>query len=325
MIESGFQNHARSKASAVGIWQFMKGTGIQYGLKVNQWTDERRDPEKATEAAIRYLKDLNNVFGSWYLAMAAYNAGQYRIVGSIMKGKSRNFWILAETGTLPRETMDYVPKFIAAMMIDSNPRNYGFNIDPAPIEQDYEMVEIPAPLGLSVVASAIQTPIATLKELNPELRTDSTPRNMATYEIKVPKGKAESIKAARDLLASKTLKKIKGEAPTSDSIHVVKAGESIGGIATSYGVSVRLLRQLNGIKGNRIYAGQRLRIVFKTQKGAVAGGDATGEGKSKYHRVRSGESLKSISRKFGTTITKLKELNGFEKSKIFTGQRLRVR
>jgi membrane-bound lytic murein transglycosylase D len=118
MIESGFVTHAKSRAKAVGVWQFVKGTGKNYRMTINNNVDERRNWIKATEAAANYLKDLNNVFGSWYLALAAYNAGEYKIVRSIMKGKTRDFWVLAERGLLPKETMDYVPKFLAAHILN---------------------------------------------------------------------------------------------------------------------------------------------------------------------------------------------------------------
>ena len=120
MIESGFATHATSTASAVGIWQFIPGTGRRYGLRIDQYVDERRDPMRATIAAAMYLKDLHNVFQNWYLAMAAYNAGEGRILGAIMRSGTRDFWEMVKKRSLPSETMNYIPKFLAATTIGHN-------------------------------------------------------------------------------------------------------------------------------------------------------------------------------------------------------------
>ena len=129
MIESGYQNHARSSAQAVGVWQFISGTATRYGLKVDHFVDERKDPIRSTEAAAKYLRDLYNVFGSWHLAMAAYNAGEMRVLRAIFKARTRNFWELVESKALPRETSEYVPKFIAMSLIAENPEKYSLEID----------------------------------------------------------------------------------------------------------------------------------------------------------------------------------------------------
>ena len=160
MIESGFVTHAKSRARAVGVWQFMKATGKNYGLIVNSSVDERRNWIKATEAAATYLKDLNNVFGSWYLALAAYNAGENRIVRSIMKGKTRDFWALAESGMLPKETLDYVPKFLAAQIVGKNLEKYNLRIQPQTEDtwEDYASVTVPSGVSLKALAKASDVP-----------------------------------------------------------------------------------------------------------------------------------------------------------------------
>jgi membrane-bound lytic murein transglycosylase D len=126
MIESGYSNHATSSAKAAGVWQFIPATARRYGLQINSQIDERRNPIRSTEAAILYLKDLYNVFGSWHLALAAYNAGEYRIMGAVIRGKSRDFWTLVKNRVLPLETANYIPKFLAAIKIGGNPDQYGF-------------------------------------------------------------------------------------------------------------------------------------------------------------------------------------------------------
>lgn len=190
LIESGFHVHARSWAQAVGIWQFIKSTGSRYGLKSNAQVDYRRDPIRATKAAAQHLHDLHNRYGNWYLALAAYNAGAGRIDQVIERAGSRNFWKISEAGVLPRETLDYVPKFLAAMAIGHHPEKYGFQrFDRVERYPSVKKVPVPGGLPLRSIASAARIPDGSLVSVNPHLLKKRTPylkRRHDKYEIYVP-------------------------------------------------------------------------------------------------------------------------------------------
>ncbi|MGZ3711750.1 MAG: transglycosylase SLT domain-containing protein [Bdellovibrionota bacterium] len=275
MIESGFVTHARSRAKAVGVWQFMTGTGKNYGLQVNKKVDERRNWIKATEAAASYLKDLHNVFGSWYLALAAYNAGEHRIVRSIMKGKTRDFWALAEAGLLPKETLDYVPKFLAAHIVGKNMKRFGFNVQlgPEDIWEPYETATVPSGARLADLARVTDIPIATLKRWNYDLIAGLTPvTKSGTVDIYVPKGMAAKFEQSKDTIAQLKHSKGSGKITTrvyadsspaasnnSYDIYVVRHGDNLYTISKHIGISVRTLMKINGIRRGRIHPGQRLK------------------------------------------------------------------
>ena len=190
MIESGFTTKARSRAGATGPWQFMRGTARNYKLRMTRYLDERRDPWKSTRAAARYLRGLYKAFGSWYLAMASYNAGEMRTLGAILRADSRDFWELAAQNRLPKETMNYIPKFLAAMIIAKHPEKYGF--DPSEIEPPLNSVLVKVPGGrrLRDIAKAINVSHDDLELLNPGLLRGITPPN-EEYEIRVPSGSSD--------------------------------------------------------------------------------------------------------------------------------------
>jgi membrane-bound lytic murein transglycosylase D len=196
LIESGFNPWARSPAAAVGPWQFIEGTARCYNLKVNNWVDERRDPEKATRAAARYLKDLYKQFGCWYLAAAAYNAGEHRVGSAVRKAAVSDFWTLAKNGCLPQETCQYVPKFIAAALIAKSPGKYGFTAIGYQQPLDWERIKIPGGTDLRAFAQSIDVAPQVLRELNPELQGDMTPKEEQGYVLKIPrikKGEAQRL------------------------------------------------------------------------------------------------------------------------------------
>jgi membrane-bound lytic murein transglycosylase D len=188
MIESGFSHSATSHASAVGPWQFIKDTGTRYGLRVNWWIDERRDMDKSTVAAANYLADLYQMFGSWYLVAAAYNTGENRIKRLIKTHQTRDFWVLAKKKALHPETMDYVPKLIAAMLISKAPGLYGFrNIKYIP-DQKFEHFIVPGGTRLSDLSKHLGVTLTHLKNLNPELLTDGIPVAVHSHRIRIPVG-----------------------------------------------------------------------------------------------------------------------------------------
>ena len=191
MIESGYTNKARSSANAVGMWQFIKGTGVRYGLTVDSYVDERRDPEKATNAAARYLLDLYKQFGSWYLAAASYNCGEGRVQKEINRNVDlKNFWELSNNLCLPNETKNYVPQMIAATIIAKNPEKYGFKNVPYQQPLKYEAVKLTEATSLQAAAVAATTNHEEISALNPELLRDSTPGG--AYLLKIPPGKKEA-------------------------------------------------------------------------------------------------------------------------------------
>lgn len=192
-VESNFWPRAISSADAVGLWQFMVETGTRYGLKRNSWVDERRDPEKSTRAAVRYLKDLYRRFGDWYLALAAYNAGENRVEAAIHAGNSRDYWLLCRKGLLPPETRSFVPIFLATMMILEDPDYFGFEASPLS-PPDYQEVKISFSVNVRKLAEAAGIDPQPLVQLNPELNDSTTPPGASPYFLRVPKGTAARIK-----------------------------------------------------------------------------------------------------------------------------------
>ena len=203
MIESGFRTDAFSHAKAAGVWQFISGTARRYGLRVDQYVDERKDPIRATEAAAKYLRDLYNVFGSWHLAMAAYNAGEIRVLRAVFKGRTRNFWDLIEAKALPRETANYVPKFLAVVLIGQNPEKYGFHSS-RDVSSYPNLVAIPVHKSLSLkqIAKASNIDVDTLKNVNPHLANAKVPPSPSMYEIWVPSSLEKVIQDSNKKLAA---------------------------------------------------------------------------------------------------------------------------
>jgi membrane-bound lytic murein transglycosylase D len=187
LVESGFNTNAVSRSKAVGPWQFITPTAKTYGLRVDHWIDERRDPVKSTIAAAQYLRDLYHLFGSWPLAMAAYNAGEGKVGRSLARVEDGDFWALRNTKLLKSETREYVPRFLAAARIAKDPGRFGFSLQPqAPVQ--YDEVTITRPVHLRAVAKAVGMTYEEIKNLNPELRRDVTPPD-PVYLLKVPAGK----------------------------------------------------------------------------------------------------------------------------------------
>jgi len=188
MIESGFSATAVSHAEAVGPWQFIEPTGTRYGLRKNWWLDERRDLKKSTLAAIRYLKDLREEFGSWYLVAASYNMGESGLRRQIKKHGTKDFWNLVKLGALPAETQEYVPKILAAMLIAKAPNLYGFRDLDKMYPLDYEVVSVPGGTDLDALADHLGVTRKSLKDLNAELLLGYIPRQVDKHFIRVPKG-----------------------------------------------------------------------------------------------------------------------------------------
>jgi len=320
MIESGYQSHAVSHASAVGVWQFISGTGTRYGLAINPYTDERRDPIRATDAAARYLRDLHNAFQCWYLAMASYNAGENRILSAILRGKTRNYWELSEKKMLPRETREYVPKFLAAVIIGRHPEKFGFMDLEKPEYPNVKAVEVPTRVMLRDIASLAKISLSELEMVNPHILRKMTPPSGSTYEIWVPENKETVVKNLFPRLAkmqqplSRTNRVV---AQQQGNFHRVKQGESLSKIASQYKLTVAYLRRINNLSGSTIYPGQNLRIRSNSYNNAQRSNN-----KTRQHQVRRGDSLSSISRRYNVKINALKKRNNLKRDSIYAGQRL---
>lgn len=260
MIESGFHPAAYSHAHASGMWQFIQETGERYGLSVNRAVDERNDPIRATDAALDYLSDLYDRFGSWYLAAAAYNTGENR-VGRLMRTHLRHERARSERDyyliwpVLPRETRDYVPLMIAAARISKDPARYGFDHVELEAPLRYDEVTVEPATPLKAVADAAGVLLTELRGLNTHLKLDRAP-NDRRYAIRLPEGTAESF---RDRWTE--VRQAESAAPSPAAVeHEVRRGESLWTIARSHGVSVRDLKDVNGMRGDRIQPGQVLQV-----------------------------------------------------------------
>jgi membrane-bound lytic murein transglycosylase D len=333
LIESSFRPEALSRASAKGVWQFMKGTALENGLKHDWYIDERSDPKKATVAAANYLKTLADLFGGdWHLALASYNSGPGRVQRAIKQVGRPDFWsISAKAQALPRETREYVPMILAAIVIARNPAQYGFSFDTSATEAkpNFETVAVSHPVDLRRVAEWAGTSLVTIHELNPELRRQTTPKDSA-YELKVPVGTSAEI--ARRLNDEST-----DVALPPESSYVVKRGDTLPVIARKLRVTRADLAEVNDLASNaRLTAGQRLvipgdavqsRPQAAPVRAAVSPVSSTSSGskvKAEY-RVRPGDTLTSIAELFETSVKTLQSWNPqLSDSRIVVGQRLTV-
>ena len=251
LVESSFLPNAKSSKGAVGLWQFIPNTARLYGLRIDQWVDERRDPEKATRAAAAYLKELHDYYGRWYLAAAAYNAGPGAIDRALQSSRATDFWGIK--AQISQETRNYVPKFVAIAMIAAEPEKYGLSQISYDAPLNYEEIELSAPLKFDALAELTAADPATLRELNPALLRQRTPPGARDYRVKVPVGKAA-------LYAARMLEK--NTASLREVFHQVRKGETLASIARQYGSAPRSLVDLNGLTSARLSIGQKLKIVF---------------------------------------------------------------
>jgi membrane-bound lytic murein transglycosylase D len=333
LVESGFDQHAYSKAAAVGMWQFMTGTARGTGLRVDWWVDERRDPVRSTDAAVKFLGWLREQFGSLYLAAAAYNGGPGRVsrglsrLGDDVDNGSRDdaFFALAEHDYLRGETKNYVPQLIAAALIAKEPARYGIKLHTLPAF-DYDSVTVPASTPLAAIAKASGSPLDSIRELNPQILRGVTPPG-GPFLARVPVGHAAGFDSAFAALGV--------ESRTAYTRVEAKKGQTFASVARKNGMTARQLKWYNPkvttLKSGNLRAGQPLLVPSSAVVSAALdipdpAIEIYGRSRSaRVHVVRRGETLGGIARANGTSVSTLMRLNGLKKPIIHPGQEIVVR
>ena len=338
LIESGYKVRALSTARALGLWQFIASTGARYGLRRDSWVDERMDPEKATRGAIAYLTELHGLFGDWMTAIAGYNCGEQTVLRLINRQKINyldQFWDLY--AQLPRETARYVPRFLATLLVVSDPQRYGFELptpdqpirfSTIPVERSVRLAELEKSLGLEAGA---------LQDLNPELRHRATPKTL--YDLRVPLGVEQGLLASLAAVPQLT-------SPPADEIGVyrVRRGDTLGRIAASHGTTVERLKQLNNLRNpNTLSVGQRIRVPQRgappaaatvptatTSAAAAPPPVAVGSPAAPVpsgtvkHTVARGENMWLLAERYGTTPDRIRQENRLPSTRLQVGQVLTI-
>jgi len=319
MIESGFNQRAYSRSRAVGLWQFMSGTGREYGLAINKYVDERRDAEKSTKAAVDYLKNLYEEFGDWYLAVAAYNGGPGTMRSAIRRSKSNDFWKIAQKKYLKLETKRYVPKLIAAILIAKDPEKYGFSAIDYETALAYDTLSVGPGLHLDAIAILASSSGKEIKRLNQELRTGKTPLNTERYLVKIPPGSKK--------LAERNLPRLHSVVTTEYKTHIVREGESLARICRRYSINTTTLLKVNNLKNSKPVAGSRLRIPFRTIHYRILpegmDGVIAAQNDLILHTVKRGETVSKISKQYQVPAELIVAWNGLPNvHQITAGQQL---
>jgi membrane-bound lytic murein transglycosylase D len=259
MIESGFSPRAVSRVGAKGLWQFMEATARRYGLVVNRWVDERLDPVKSTVAAARYLGDLYGMFGHWFLAQAAYNAGEARVDRAMKRAKTSDFWALTQTRHLPNETKRFVPQILAATVITQAPTRYGFDVTmETPLA--YDEVAVKRVLDFETIAALAKVPVEAVRELNPALRGGVTPP-FASYVLRLPAGAGARFEA--ELQAATPAKLVVW------GLHRIARNQSLAEIARLYRTTPQRLADVNQLRGGRLRGVTELLVPLSNKVGKV--------------------------------------------------------
>jgi membrane-bound lytic murein transglycosylase D len=313
MIESGFNARACSRANAVGPWQFIASTGRMYGLDNNWWRDERRDPVKATRAAARHLRDLHTRFdGNWPLAIAAYNAGAGKVSQAIRRTGTRDFWKISRTRHLRSETRNYLPKLYAVLHIAKNPAKYGFENISYQTPLAFDEVPLPGSTDLDIVARLCNVSYREIQQLNPELKRGCTPPDVKDYPIRIPAGQREAfLTAYADIPASRR---------ANYRHYRIRSGDTLGALAMRYGIKTRDIMSLNRIKNPRtLRVGRDLILPLRpdyTSAPMAALGDDYIHSRTRTYKVRKGDSLWRIARRFGVSTGQLAAWNGMRSDDV---------
>lgn len=323
MIESGFSTQAKSYVGAVGQWQFMRSTGRHFGLRADWWVDERRDPAKSTDAAIDYLRNLHDEFGSWELAAAAYNSGGGRIRNAIRKLHTHDFWEIARNRrALRRETKDYVPKMMAAAILGKNPELFGFHsvTEDARWQNTTEVV-IPKAENLRVIARAANLDLGDLRSLNPELTHCCTPPKSGPYSLRVPKGEAATL--IMTAIAAGEIGRYK-----NFQRHVIRRGDTLSRIAINQHVPVEAILAINDLQSaRRLKPGTEIMIpeggssqrTASHENRIIASEPKAPPGrKHVLYVVQKGDTLSGISQRYSVRVDQIRAWNSLHHSKFLT-------
>jgi membrane-bound lytic murein transglycosylase D len=311
--ESGFQPLALSRAGARGMWQFMAASGQVYGLERNWWVDDRQDPEKATRAAARNLKDLYKQFGDWYLAMAAYNSGASTVQHAVERTGYADFWELYQRGVLPKETRNYVPIILAETIMAKNPEHYGLQRvapDPAP---QMDQVTINYPVDLRLVAECVDTSVSDLQELNPSLLRMTTPKDQS-FILNLPGGSREKYDNA--------MMAIPADMRTWWRYHHVEYGDTLASISRKYHISSASIAQANGLTDDEVKVGSK--IIIPVSPGRANPETAAYSRHATHYKVRKGDTLNSIADDFEISVDKLRKWNHLHGATAAVGRTLAI-
>ncbi len=324
LIESGFRVKALSRARALGLWQFIASTGYRFGLKRDQWVDERMDMVASTKAAVNYLKALHELFGDWTTALAAYNCGEFNVLHAIRSQHINyldNFWDLYPR--LPLETARYVPRFLAVLHIIHNPKKFGFNLPLPDPPLRFETVKISKQVSLEALAKKVGISYSLLKDLNPELRYGVTPNY--PYEVKIPTGTGSLILAHINevpVWKPKYVYRYRGYVR-----HRVRHGETLAKLARRYGTSVRRIKALNRIRNpRRLRVGRVLKIPVgrKRYYRTARRRSVYHKGRKVSYRIKPGDTLWKLAKTFNVSVAHIKRINGLKSNKLKPGQVIRI-
>ncbi len=311
LIESGYNIHAKSRASAVGPWQFMKRTAKYYGMRVDRYVDERRNIIKSTHSAAKYLRDLYNILGSWELAFCAYNAGEYRIINAIKKGKTRDYRKLTQKKLIPKETINYVPKMAAARELAKNRELYGFSYGKADKDfQNIKKIKFTRSFNFKKALSSSNVPSALIKKLNSDIKKNFV-KVTKPFELIAP----INFKFDTSILnrsSSNLVRVFNPKKKRRFRIHTVKKGEYILKIAKRYGINIRSLIKANNLKSTVLAINQKLRIPLSIKK------------KRQIYVVKKGDNLFNIAKKFNSTIKRIIAHNQLKTKRIYPKQELYI-
>jgi membrane-bound lytic murein transglycosylase D len=309
--ESGFKPLALSRARARGMWQFMASRGVGYGLRRSLWVDDRQDPEKATRAAARHLKDLYNQFGDWYLAMAAYNSGPGNVQQAVRRTGYADFWELYKRNVLPAETKNYVPIILAMTIMSKNPAQYGLDaIQPDPAMK-YDVVKVNYPVDLRLVAECVDVPIEQMVDLNPSLLRRTTPKDQP-FDLRLPEGTKDQYEAA--------IAAIPVEKRVTWRYYKVQPGDTLAGVARKYRTTERAIAQANNLEPGPLAAETKLVIPV----------NGSGSGKIVYsryashYRTHTGDTVLTVAEDFGVPPDRLRRWNGLKTNNLRHGRVLIV-
>jgi peptidoglycan lytic transglycosylase D len=302
--ESGFHPLAVSRAGARGMWQFMGSRARGYGLERNWWLDDRQDPEKATHAAARHLKDLYNQFGDWYLAMAAYNSGPGTVQAAVKRTGYADFWELYRRNVLPKETRNYVPIIVAVTIMAKNPEQYGLNAVVKEKPVTYETVKIDYPIDLRLAAECVDATLSDLQDLNPSLLRLTTPKDR-TFELHLPAGTADKFQA--------TVASIPVDKRVSWRYHKVQAGETLASLSRTYRILSKSIAAANNLDDGILTPETKLVIPIAPGKNADTGAYARA---TTRYRVRRGDTVESVAENFGVSPKMLRVWNRLKGSSL---------